>query len=243
MTSEKMQVITKETISRLLHDVKHIMKYPLTDNGIYYIHDDEDMLKGYALIIGQEKTPYFGGNYFFEIHYPTNYPHSPPRVTYCTNGDNIRFNPNLYKCGKVCISILNTWKGEQWTSCQTISTLLLTLCTLLCESPLLNEPGVTEKHKDFKNYTSIIEYKNIDIAILGMINKTPGIYPEKFHAFYSIVREHFLKNKEKIQSYLETTAVEQSTVTTITTCLYSMNVSINYPKLLDTFLKTTINKN
>ena len=73
MTSEKMQVITKETISRLLHDVKHIMKYPLTDNGIYYIHDDEDMLKGYALIIGQEKTPYFGGNYFFEFNYSSKY--------------------------------------------------------------------------------------------------------------------------------------------------------------------------
>ena len=203
MSSEKTTVLTKDTISRLLRDVRNIMKNPLTENGIYYTHDDEDMLKGYALIIGPSETPYFGGNYFFEIQYPANYPHSPPHVIYCTNGDNIRFNPNLYKCGKVCVSILNTWRGEQWTSCQTISTLLLTLCTLLCKNPLLNEPSVTSTHADFNNYTKIIQYKNIEIAILKMVNKTAGVYPEKFDFFYSIIKEIFLKNKEAVQKYLE----------------------------------------
>jgi len=239
MSAEKMQVITKDTVTRLLRDVKQIMKQPLTDNGIYYIHDDEDMMKGYALIIGPENTPYFGGYYFFEIQYPTNYPHSPPKVTYCTNGDNIRFNPNLYKCGKVCISILNTWRGEQWTSCQTISTLLLTLCTLLCESPLLNEPNVTANHPDFLNYTTIIEYKNIDIAILKIINKVPGVYPVKFDAFYSIVKEHFEKNKETLKTYLEAKCIEYPIAKNITTNLYTMNVHIHYSKLLNTFLTTT----
>ena len=136
-------------------DVKQIIRNPLTDNGIYYIHDDTNMLKGYALIIGPEDTPYFGGNYFFELNYPEDYPYSPPSVRYCTNGDNIRFNPNLYKCGKVCISLLNTWRGDQWTSCQNISSVLLTICTLLCKDPLLNEPGIRRDHVDFKNYNRI----------------------------------------------------------------------------------------
>lgn len=57
-------VISKETIHRLLKDVKQIIKNPLTENGIYYIHHDEDMLKGYALIVGPDDTPYFAGNYF-----------------------------------------------------------------------------------------------------------------------------------------------------------------------------------
>ena len=61
----------------------------------------------------------FGGQ--IAVKFTTDYPHSPPQVTYWTNGDNIRFNPNLYKCGKVCVSLLNTWRGDQWTSCQTIS--------------------------------------------------------------------------------------------------------------------------
>ena len=69
MSTEKNKntVISKETITRLLRDVKNIIKSPLTDNGIYYIHDDSDMLKGYAYIIGPSDTPYFGGNYFFEL--------------------------------------------------------------------------------------------------------------------------------------------------------------------------------
>ena len=239
MSSEKTTVLTKDTISRLLRDVRNIMKNPLTENGIYYTHDDEDILKGYALIIGPSETPYFGGNYFFEIQYPANYPHSPPHVIYCTNGDNIRFNPNLYKCGKVCVSILNTWRGEQWTSCQTISTLLLTLCTLLCKNPLLNEPSVTSTHADFNNYTKIIQYKNIEIAILKMVNKTAGVYPEKFDFFYSIIKEIFLKNKEAVQKYLESKAQDNTQSGHLTTGLYNMNVLINYPKLLATFIETS----
>jgi ubiquitin-protein ligase len=61
------KVIKKETIQRLLKDVKQIMKHPLTDNGIYYSHDESDMMKGYALIVGPEDTPYFGGFYFFKF--------------------------------------------------------------------------------------------------------------------------------------------------------------------------------
>ena len=115
------QILSKETVQRLLKDVRNIIKNPLTDQGIYYIHDDEDILKGYALIIGPEETPYFGGFYFFEFSYPFDYPFSPPDVKYCTNDGSTRFNPNLYTNGKVCVSILNTWMGEKWSSCQTIN--------------------------------------------------------------------------------------------------------------------------
>ena len=111
MTDESKN-ISKETIKRLIRDVKDIIKNPLTDNGIYYKHDDTDMLKGYAMIVGPEDTPYFGGFYFFKFKYPDNYPHSPPKVFFCTNGDGIRFNPNLYTNGKVCVSLLNTWSGD-----------------------------------------------------------------------------------------------------------------------------------
>lgn len=41
-----------------------------------------------------------------------------PQVHLCTTGGNrVRFNPNLYNCGKVCLSLLGTWsgdKGENW---------------------------------------------------------------------------------------------------------------------------------
>jgi ubiquitin-conjugating enzyme E2 Z len=227
-------VISKETIHRLLKDVKQIIKNPLTENGIYYIHDDEDMLKGYALIVGPDETPYFAGNYFFELNYPADYPHSPPIVKYYTNGNDIRFNPNLYKCGKVCISLLNTWRGEQWTSCQTISTVLLTLCTLLCKEPLLNEPCVSKNHIDFNNYTDIIEYANINIAICDILMRKKGVCIPFFDLFDLFIKENFLKNVEKVTKFVENKSMigKFSKLKVVKTGIYSMVVEIDYPTLL-----------
>jgi len=227
--SSTSKTISKDTITRLLKDVKQIIKNPLKDNGIYYIHDDTDMLKGYALIIGPEDTPYFGGNYFFQFDYPTDYPYSPPKLTYLTNGRNIRFNPNLYKCGKVCVSILNTWHGEQWSACQTITTILLTLCTLLCKDPILNEPGITKLHSDFHKYTEIVEYANLEIAVCDIIDKIPGVYlPKPMDLFFPIVKEHFLKNKDRLLEFAKKKAKESVFTEPITTGLYSLRVPVDY---------------
>ena len=234
------KVIPKDTLIRLLRDVKTLMKNPLIDNGIFYIHDDVEVLKGYAMIVGPKDTPYFGGYYFFSLNYPTDYPHSPPKVTYHTNGDGIRFNPNLYKCGKVCISLLNTWRGEQWTSCQTISSVLLTLCTLLCKDPLLNEPGINNAHKDFHTYSRIIEYKNIEIAYLHMINKDERIFSPKFDVFYGYMKEYFYKNADAIAENLEKYKSENPQPERIATGLYSMTTIIDYNKLYSYFMETKI---
>lgn len=226
-------IVSKDTIQKLLKDIKDIYKNPLTDNGIYYTHDDSDMLKGYALIIGPSDTPYFGGNFFFELNFPTDYPYKPPKVTYCTNGENIRFNPNLYKCGKVCISLLNTWRGEQWTSCQSIRTVLLTLCTLLCKDPLLNEPGVAKTHQDFNKYTQIVEHSNIKIAVCDIVNKKEGIYNDKFDIFYTYVKENFLKNYDKLLEFVDKQISSEifKEKPVFHTNYYTMNVIIDYELL------------
>ena len=226
--------LSKETISRLLKDVKQIMKTPLTDNGIYYIHDDTDLLKGYALIVGPCDTPYFGGYYFFEFTYPSDYPHSPPKVKYRTNANNIRFNPNLYTCGKVCVSLLNTWRGDQWTSCQTISTVLLTLCTLLCENPLLNEPGVDKKHKDLHPYDEIIQYSNLDIAVCDIVSKKPGVFVPFFEYFYPFIKDNFNKNYDKLLEFAEKKNTEYNKeVTNYRTGFYGMNINVDYNKAIE----------
>jgi ubiquitin-conjugating enzyme E2 Z len=237
MSDGKNSIISKEAIGRLLRDVKNIMRNPLVDNGIYYVHDDEDLLKGYAMIVGPSETPYFGGFYFFEFNYPYDYPHSPPGVKYMTNGDNIRFNPNLYVNGKVCISLLNTWRGEQWTSCQSISTVLLNLCTLLCKDPLLNEPGVSKTHPDFANYTKIIEYKNIEIAVLRMVKRETNSFCDQFNVFYPNLKENFVKNNDEIIKYLDAKANNEIAPEKITTSMYSMVTVIDYKKLYKTYMK------
>lgn len=223
--------ISKQTIQRLLNDIKQIIKSPLTENGIYYSHDETDLLKGYALIIGQSDTPYYGGYYLFEFRFPNDYPYKPPTVTFHTNGENIRFNPNLYKCGKVCISLLNTWSGEQWTSCQTISTVLLTLCTLLSKDPLLNEPGITINNADLPKYNKIIEYSNINIAICDIVNKRPSILKPQFNVFYATIKTHFLNNYENLVTICKQN-IEKYNVDVIQTEMYLLIVLINYPALL-----------
>jgi ubiquitin-conjugating enzyme E2 Z len=225
--------ISKETMNRLLKDVKQIIKNPLTEQGIYYVHDDTDMLKGYAMIVGPSETPYFGGFYFFEFTYPNDYPHSPPKVKYCTNGNDIRFNPNLYKCGKVCVSLLNTWRGDQWTSCQSISTVLLTLCTLLCKDPLLNEPGVLKGHRDIKNYNEIIEYSNISIAVCDIVRKKKGVYLPFFENFYPYVKENFNKNYDKLLEFAQKKMTDNNVQNkTLVTGFYNMNVQIYYEDVI-----------
>lgn len=231
--------IGKETMQRLLKDVRQIIKNPLTDQGIYYIHDDSDMMKGYAMIVGPSDTPYFGGFYFFEFTYPADYPHSPPKVKYCTNGNNIRFNPNLYCCGKVCISLLNTWRGDQWTSCQTISTVLLTLCTLLCSDPLLNEPGVDKKHRDMANYTDIIEFSNINIAVCDVVSKKKGVYQPFFDNFYPFVKENFNNNYDKLMEFAAKQLSEKfAEPRNLTTGFYNMNVTIDYKYIISKLQET-----
>ena len=78
--------------------------------------DRMDLMK--ALIIGPEDTPYSGGCFSFDIYFPPGYPSEPPKVNLETTGHrSVRFNPNLYNCGKVCLSLLGTWEGqagEQW---------------------------------------------------------------------------------------------------------------------------------
>jgi ubiquitin-protein ligase len=229
-------VLSKETIQRLIKDVKGILKNPLDDHGIYYHHDEENILSGYAMIVGPSDTPYYAGYYLFEFKFPADYPHSPPKVLSMTQGERIRFNPNMYVSGKVCISLLNTWSGEQWTSCQTISTVLLTLCTLLCKNPLLNEPGISINNIDIEKYTQIIEYYNIEIALLRMLNKEKYLLTEPFMYFYPIMVELWEKNKDNVKLFLEEKSANNKKMD-ITTVCYSMRVKIHYKKLYKSFME------
>ena len=237
---EDTKFIQPETIKRLARDVRQLNKSPLTSNGIYYRHDEDNILKGYAMIIGPQDTLYENGFYFFAFDYPHDYPSTPPKVTFRTNQDKVRFNPNLYTSGKVCISLLNTWRGEQWTACQSISTILLTLCTLLTNEPLLNEPGVQQRHRDFKPYNRIIEYENINIAIFNIIDKSPSLYLPWFDMFYDDALNNFTNNLPSIRKNIENIVKrnkhflhEESNL--VTANIYRMTIPVDYNNIITRF--------
>ena len=221
--------VEKNSMRRIISDVREIRKNPLTSHGIYYEHDDTDMLLGRALIIGPADTPYADGFYLFKFKFPTNYPHEPPLVEFCTHDGYTRFNPNLYRNGKVCLSILNTWRGEPWSGCQTISSVLLAICTILNNEPLLNEPGILKTHPDFEKYNGMLAYKNIEIAVFGMLEKVKRV-DDDFGIFATIMQEHFQLNKEKIRARMP------ETETSYTISVYQMSFQTNYKALVERVL-------
>ncbi len=204
---------------RILLDVKDVINSPI--DNIYYSHDETNINKGYALIIGPAGTPYENGNYLFEFTFPENYPFSPPKLKFHTYDGFTRFNPNLYINGYVCLSILNTWEGEKWSSCQTIRSVLITLSAILNETPLLNEPGITISHKDFNSYNEIIEYKNIEISILKYLEKTN--LPYIFHTFHTLIIDNF---KTKYQFIIDKIKSKQNKQ-------FNLSVYNNMSALLD----------
>jgi ubiquitin-conjugating enzyme E2 Z len=236
--SKTNQKIPKKTMTiksqkRLLKDVADIMKNNLSDQGIYYVHDETNFLNGYAIVFGPEKTPYENGIYFFTFKFPHDYPFSPPKLTYLTNDGKTRFNPNFYRNGKVCLSVLNTWKGEQWTSCQTIRSVLLTLVTVLNENPLINEPGISIKNPQVSIYNKIIRYKNFSVAINNVLKQK--LIPTTHVIFFPVIT-NFIKNKKENILTLLRNELENCKDSKLSCGIYNMySVDIDYEDCLKNF--------
>tara|TARA_B110001452_G_scaffold267448_1_gene277358 strand:+ start:4012 stop:4764 length:753 start_codon:yes stop_codon:yes gene_type:complete len=236
-------VITTCCIKRLAHDVKYITKNPLEKENIYYKHDEENILKGYSLIIGNKNTPYSDGYYFFEFNYPEDYPYEPPVVKFISNDGKMRFNPNLYTNGKVCLSILNTWQGEGWTSCFTITSILMILASILNDNPLINEPGINKNDKNIDSYNYLINYKNIEFCILKQLeiiskletNKYPFLYNFKY--FKPIMCEKFKENYDSILNNLITLENNFSKYKEINITIYNIKYCLDIDKLKKNLIK------
>ena len=231
--------IAKDTIQRLLKDVREMMMVP--ESGIYYKHSETDMLCGYALIIGPEDSLYYGGYYFYKFKFPPDYPHSPPLVEFLTNDGETRMHPNMYKNRKMCISILNSWRGDQWTGCQTIKSVLLTIMSLLDSKPLLNEPGITEHNADFATYHRIIQCKNYEFSMLHLLQSLAvfkqAIVDIEFHEqFYEHMCASFCKSHLRYSADIDALLLKHPHSEVLrTTHVYQMTVVINYPALKTAF--------
>jgi ubiquitin-conjugating enzyme E2 Z len=186
--------VSKQTLFRLAKDVKDIINNPLTSDGIFYSHDSENFLVGRAMIIGPQDTPYEGLPMLFKYEFPHSYPHDPPKATFCTSDGITRFHPNYYKCGKVCLSILNTWSGEKWSGCQTITSILLTMISIMTDNPFIHEPGMDGNSSSAKLYKNIIEYSSKK-KINDFIENG---FPKEFEAFYNEYKNYLLKNKQRL---------------------------------------------
>ncbi|XP_059486605.1 ubiquitin-conjugating enzyme E2 Z-like [Neocloeon triangulifer] len=162
--------VSQQCMIRVKRDIMSIYKDP--PPGIFVVTDEVDMTMVHAVITGTDGTPYEGGLFYFVIRFPPNYPIEPPKVKFMTTGGgSVRFNPNLYCSGKVCLSILGTWQGPAWSPAQSLESVLVSIQSLLCENPYHNEPGFErERNKgDNVKYNEIIRHETLRVAVIGMV--------------------------------------------------------------------------
>jgi ubiquitin-protein ligase len=169
------------------------------DTSIFVAYEESAINKLKFMIIGPKDTPYQDGCYTFDLLLPANYPSTHPQCHFLTTGHGrVRFNPNLYNAGKVCLSLLGTWSGEAWTANSTILQLLISIQSLiLIEEPYFNEPGYTREYgtatgtERSNSYNKNIRTQNINWGIIDVL-KNP--IPE----FADIIKIHFKSKKDDI---------------------------------------------
>lgn len=91
-------------------------------------------------------------------------------VYYYSGG--LRLNPNLYDCGKVCLSLLNTWNGkgnEKWVpqSSTMLQVLVSIQALILNAKPFFNEPGYESMYGGPEGEKRSRDY-NQDVFILSL---------------------------------------------------------------------------
>ena len=172
------------------------------------------------MITGPDDTPYANGCFLFDVNLPASYPQVAPKVQFLTTGGGrMRFNPNLYQCGKVCLSLLGTWQGPGWVSGE--STLLQVLVSIqsliLVPDPYFNEPGWERERgtprgaTNSSNYNRSIRRFTLEAALeshLSAILAKTNTYPE----FEEAMKKHFLEKRSLIEKEIRQWSSEDPTL-------------------------------
>jgi hypothetical protein len=143
-------------------------------------------------------------------------------------------HPNLYKKGKVCMSILNSWAGDSWTGCQSIASVLLSIRSILSDNALTNEPGISIKNPEVPLYNEIIRYKNISIAIVEVL--TRPAYLRQFPELIDIAKQEFIDNFDAKKLNLTNSISAYNTSkypNIISTNAYAIKCHVQYDKLIE----------
>lgn len=187
-----------KTWAKKIQEEWKILEKDLPDTIFVRVYETRmDLLR--AAIIGAEGTPYHDGLFFFDVFFPSGYPNVPPHVYYHSGG--LRLNPNLYNCGKVCLSLLNTWSGnkdEKWIP--GVSTMLQVLVSIqgliLNTKPYFNEPGYANMSGSASGELRSQQY-NEDIFILSLKTMMYTVRRPPEH-FEDLVVGHFCNRAHDI---------------------------------------------
>lgn len=187
---------------------------PLNRNASIIGRFDESNIGYFKFaIIGPPDTPYGGGIFLFDVALPQTYPYpqtgeSPIRIILTTTGNGtVRFNPNLYSDGKVCLSLLGTFNGhpsEKWRpEGSTILQLLVSLqATVMNAMPYYNEPGYYECNAS-QHYQQQAKEYNTRIRLATMKWAINDNLQRPHPAFANVITTHFRERRDEIIAQCE----------------------------------------
>ena len=87
-------------LKRISKELAEISKDPPANCSSGPVGDD--LFHWQATIMGPDDSPYAGGVYFLDIHFPADYPFKPPKVCFTTKIYHCNINSN----GGICLDIL-----------------------------------------------------------------------------------------------------------------------------------------
>ncbi|OJJ99698.1 hypothetical protein ASPACDRAFT_78637 [Aspergillus aculeatus ATCC 16872] len=156
----------------LMNEYKSLSQEPWVNIEI----DEQNILNwNVGLIVLNPDSLYYGGYFKASMKFPSNYPYSPPEFRFLRP----LYHPNIYKDGKLCISILHApgedemsgeLASERWSPAQRVESVLISILSLLDDAEI-SSPA------------------NVDASV--MLRKNPEHYK-------SIVRQHVEDSKKDI---------------------------------------------
>lgn len=85
----------------------------------------DNLYEWMSTILGPPNSVYESGVFYLDIHFSTDYPFKPPKVTFKTR----IYHCNINSQGVICLDILK----DNWSPALTISKVLLSICSLLSD--------------------------------------------------------------------------------------------------------------
>ncbi|CAD8197777.1 unnamed protein product [Paramecium octaurelia] len=173
-------------------------------NSIFLRYDTDRMDCMRTIIFGASGTPYAHGAFLYDMFFGDDYPQRPPKMKLATTGHGkVRFNPNLYNCGKVCLSLLGTW-GDNWiANFSTILQILVSVQSMvMSEYVMFNEPGWESQmgtpngEQANRGYCNFIKIQNIRYAMIEQLQNPP-------RGFEEVIKKSFYLRKELIMKEIE----------------------------------------
>ena len=135
--------------------------------------DENDYYKWSVLFQGPEDTIFEGGFFKAILTFPEDFPQNPPEMKFITE----MFHPNIYKDGKVCISILHSpgvdifndqeKAEERWRPSLGVEQILISVISML-NDPNCDSPANIDAAVMFRNNRKDYEKKVRQLALKSM---------------------------------------------------------------------------